>query len=108
MSVLRAVFAEYIATDESTVDDIAPIDVVNELRRQVGFTFGRQQDAAECLRHLLHYPGLGHRHCDAHADLVDGSVVLRYTPAAAQVSGAAAAIDARALLLEATAWDGGL
>ena len=105
---VRAVFAEYIASDESTVDVIAPIAVVNELRRHVGFTLSRQQDAAECLRHLLQYTGLGHRHCDAHADMVDGSVVLSYTPEAAQVSVAAAAIDARALLLEATTGDGGL
>ena len=105
---VRAVFAEYIASDASTVDVIAPIDVVNELKRQVGFTFGRQQDAAECLRHLLHYTGLGHRHCDAHAEMVDGSVVLSYTPEAAQVSVAAGAIDARALLLEATTGDVGL
>ena len=39
---------------------------------------------------------------------MDGSVVLSYTPEAAQVSAAAAAIDARALLLEATTGEGGL
>ena len=105
---VREVFAEYVATDASTVDVIAPIDVVHELQRHVGFILGRQQDAGECLRHLLQYTGLGHRLCNAHTDLVDGAVVLSYTPEAAQVSAAAAAIDARALLLEATTGEGGL
>ena len=55
---VRDVFAEYIAADDSTVDVIAPIDVVHELQRHVGFRLGRQQDAGECLRHLLQYTGL--------------------------------------------------
>lgn len=77
---VRAIGAEYLASVESTDDVIAPIDMANELKRHVGFPFGRQQDAAECLRHLLQYTGLWHRHWDGHADLVDGSAVLSYTP----------------------------
>ena len=105
---VRAVFASYVASDASAADVIAPTLVVDELRRHVGFNLGRQQDAAECLGHLLQYTGLGQRLCDSHSELVEGSVVLSYTPESAQVSGAAAAIDARALLLEATTGDGGL
>lgn len=105
---MRDVFAEYVAADDSTVDVIAPIDVVHELQRHVGFRFGRQQGAGECLRHLLQCTGLGHRLCGARADLVDGGVVLGYAPEAARVSAAAAAIDARALPPEAATGDGGL
>ena len=71
-----------------------------------GFALGSQQDAAECLRQLLRDTRLGQRYCDSQADVVDGSVVICYTPEAAQVSVAAAAVDARALRLEATTGDG--
>ena len=48
---------------------------------------------------------MGQRYCDSQADVVDGSVVICYTPKSAQVSAAAAAVDARGLLLEATTSD---
>ena len=105
---LRDLFAEYIATDISTADVISPVDVVHEIGRHAGFNLGRQHDAAECLRQLLHYAGLGQRLCDTQAEVADGGVVICYTPEAAQVSEAAVAIDARTLLLEATTGDGGL
>ena len=69
---------------------------------------GHQQDAAECLRQLLRYTGLGQRFCDSQAEVVDGSVVICYTPEVAQVSAAAAAVDVGSLLLEATTGDGAL
>ena len=64
-----------------------------------------QHDAAECLRQLLRCTGMGQRYCDSQADVVDGSVVICYTPESAQVSAGAAAVDARGLLLEATTGD---
>ena len=75
------------------------------MQRHTGFIFGRQHDAAECLRQLLRYTQLGTRLCDSRADAVDDSVLLCYTPEAVQVSQKAAAIDMRSLLLEATTGD---
>ena len=74
---------------------------MDQVQRHAGFTFGRQHDAAECLRQVLIYSRLGQRFCDTEADLADGGVVICYTPDVAQVSAAAAAVDARGLLLEA-------
>jgi hypothetical protein len=104
-SSLRDLLAEYIASGVSTAAVISPVAMLREVQRYAGFSLGRQHDAAECLRLLLLYTGLGQRLCDSQADAVDGSVVICYTPEAAQVSVAAAAVDARALLLEATTGD---
>ena len=97
--------AEYIASGVSTAHVISPIAVLHEVQRHTGFTLGRQHDAAECLRQLLRYTRLGERLCDSQADVVDGSVVICYTPEAAQVSVAAAAVDAHALLIVAATGD---
>ena len=104
-SALRALLAEYIASGVSTAHVISPIAVLHEVQRHTGFTLGRQHDAAECLRQLLRYTRLGERLCDSQADVVDGSVVICYTPEAAQVSVAAAAVDAHALLIVAATGD---
>ena len=104
-SVLRNLFAEYVASGVSTADAISTVDVLLQVQRHAGFVLGRQHDAAECLRQLLRYTGMGQRYCDSQADVVDGSVVVCYTPESAQVSAGAAAVDARGLLLEATTGD---
>ena len=104
-SSLRDLLAEYVASGVSTADVISPITVLHQVSRHAGLSLGRQHDAAECLRQLLQYTGLGQRLCDSQADVMDGSVLICYTPEAAQVSVAAAAIDVRALLLEATTGD---
>ena len=107
-AALRALFAEYVASGVDMADVISPDDMLHQVQRHAGFTMGRQQDAAECLRQLLLYTGLGQRFCDSHAEVIDGSVVICCIPEAAQVSLAAAAVDARELLLEATTGDGAL
>ena len=105
---LRELLQEYLATGASTADVIAPTAFVSEICRHANFASGRQQDAAECLRQILHYTDLGQDFCNSGALAADANVVLCYTPDTAQVSGASAAIDMRAFLLEATTADGAL
>ena len=100
-SAPRDLLADYVASGVSTFDVISPDKMLREIRRHAGFSLGCQHDAAECLRQLLRFTGLGAQFCDSQADVVDDSVILCYAPEAAQVSASAHAVDARVLMLEA-------
>ena len=106
---LQDLFAEYVASGVSTADVISPVAFLDKFRRQsLTFAVGRQQDAHECLRHILQYTGLGQEFCDCQAQVADGSVVICFAPEVAQISAESGPLDAKALLLEATTGDGAL
>ncbi|CAK0796442.1 unnamed protein product, partial [Prorocentrum cordatum] len=107
-TALRDLFEEYVASGDSTADVIAPVRVLQKVQQHAGFVPGRQQDAAECLRQLLLCTGLHRRFCDSQAPVADGGVVMSFAPEVAQISSAAGAIDAKALLLTAMADEGKL
>jgi hypothetical protein len=114
---LSDLLREYIASGASTTDVLSPTALLYELCRQAGFSVGHQQDAAKCLRQILSYTlestqctvaSTRWTLCDSGADIVDGGVLLCYTPDVAQVSAVAAAVDMAALLHQATTDDGAL
>ena len=101
-TALKQVLQDYVATGPGFVCDvISPCDVVTEICRHACFAPGQQQDAAECLRQFFRYVRVLGKVCDSGAALVDGGVLLCHAPDMARVSGAASAVDMRALLLEA-------
>ena len=51
---LKGLFCEYEREDAKVIDVVAPLTAwVDQVLRQTGFAAGSQQDAAECLMHLL-------------------------------------------------------